>query len=239
MPGANTPSHAYQRWSSLLVWAGVCTVFMPCWGQSQVRQGVVKDTTGAAIVGAEVRYTSSSGQESVTATDGQGRFRFDGPVRVPGVFQFRAKGFETVRREISGSTENELVITLAPLTQREDVVVSAARTEVRLAETPGSTVLLSETDIMSTPALRVDDARPVADAATLGERAVALLEPLAGSRDPRIRAESQLRLARNYRKRGRVEAALAAYARLGQERGVRLDGVPAELVLAADDFVKS
>jgi signal transduction histidine kinase len=61
-------------------------------------------------------------------------------------------------------------------------------------------------------------------------RAVALLEPLARSRDPRIRAECQLRLARNYRKRGRAEAALAAYARLGQERGVRLDGVPAELV---------
>src|SRR5690348_4862978 len=46
---------------------------------------------------------------------------------------------------------------MKPSPQREDVIVSAARTEVRLAETPGSTILLSETDVISTPALRVDD----------------------------------------------------------------------------------
>jgi signal transduction histidine kinase len=61
-------------------------------------------------------------------------------------------------------------------------------------------------------------------------QAIALLEPLARSTDPRVRAEGHLRLARNHRKEGNVEAALQAYARLGQERGVRLDGVPADLV---------
>ena len=61
-------------------------------------------------------------------------------------------------------------------------------------------------------------------------QAIAVLEPLARSRDPRVRAEGHLRLARNYRKGGNVEAALQAYARLGRERGVRLDGVPADLV---------
>ena len=39
----------------------------------------------------------------------------------------------------------------------EEVTVSATRTEMRLADTPGSTVLLSNTDVTATPALRVDD----------------------------------------------------------------------------------
>jgi signal transduction histidine kinase len=61
-------------------------------------------------------------------------------------------------------------------------------------------------------------------------QAIAILEPLARARNPRLRAEGLLRLARNYRKEGNIEAALEAYARLGQERGVRLDGIPADLV---------
>ncbi len=50
-----------------------------------------------------------------------------------------------------------LVIVLQPSASSEQVTVSAARTEVRLSETPGSTVLLSNTDVAATPALRVDD----------------------------------------------------------------------------------
>lgn len=61
-------------------------------------------------------------------------------------------------------------------------------------------------------------------------QAIAILEPLVRARDPQIRAEGHLRLARNYRKGGNIKAALEAYTRLEQERGVRLDGVPAELV---------
>ena len=61
-------------------------------------------------------------------------------------------------------------------------------------------------------------------------QAIAILEPLVRAGNPQIRAEGYLRLARNYRKSGNIKAALEAYARLEQERGVRLDGVPAELV---------
>jgi outer membrane cobalamin receptor len=50
-----------------------------------------------------------------------------------------------------------LEIVLQPASGGEQVTVSAARTEVRLSETPGSTVLLSTTDVAATPALRVDD----------------------------------------------------------------------------------
>jgi outer membrane receptor protein involved in Fe transport len=44
-----------------------------------------------------------------------------------------------------------------PSAAREQVTISTARTELRLSEAPGSTVLLSTTDVAATPALRVDD----------------------------------------------------------------------------------
>src|SRR6185312_9717194 len=40
---------------------------------------------------------------------------------------------------------------------KEQVIVSASRTQLRLSEAPGSTVSLSEKDVASTPALTVDD----------------------------------------------------------------------------------
>jgi signal transduction histidine kinase len=55
-------------------------------------------------------------------------------------------------------------------------------------------------------------------------------ERLAQSRDPAVRAGAYVRLARNLRKAGDVEQALATYARLAQLDDARLDGVPAGLV---------
>ena len=110
----------------------MCLLVRPCWGQNEILQGIVKDSSGAAIERAEVRYTDSSGQESITATNGQGGFRFD-PLKFPGILEVRAKGFETVRREIDGTNANDFVVAMAPSARRDDVVVSAARTEVRAA----------------------------------------------------------------------------------------------------------
>ncbi len=62
------------------------------------------------------------------------------------------------------------------------------------------------------------------------EEAIAFLKPLARASDPVIRAEACLRLARNYRKVKNINAALETYERLEQQRGVRLDGVPADIV---------
>ncbi len=44
-----------------------------------------------------------------------------------------------------------------PHSASEQVTVSATRTAIRLSETPGSTVLLSQEDVIASPALRVDD----------------------------------------------------------------------------------
>ena len=53
---------------------------------------------------------------------------------------------------------------------------------------------------------------------------------LAESRDPAVRAGAYLRLARNQRKAGHVERALATYARLAELEDVRIDEVPAALL---------
>jgi signal transduction histidine kinase len=63
-------------------------------------------------------------------------------------------------------------------------------------------------------------------------RAITALQPLSRAHDPAERAGALLRLARNLRKAGRREAALAAYDELERLRGtgVTLGGVPADLV---------
>ena len=60
--------------------------------------------------------------------------------------------------------------------------------------------------------------------------AIREFERLAQSGTPAIRAGAYLRLARNLRKAGQVERALATYARLAELEDAPLDGVPAGLV---------
>ena len=60
--------------------------------------------------------------------------------------------------------------------------------------------------------------------------AAALLQRLAQSADPAIRAAALIRLARNLRKSGRMEATLAAYTEAAGIRDVSVNGVPAELI---------
>jgi outer membrane receptor protein involved in Fe transport len=71
-----------------------------------------------------------------------------------------AKGFVTVRRSwrTDGSVPVTMEIVLQPLAVTEQVMVSATRAGVRLAETPGSAILLTSVDVTATPALRLDDA---------------------------------------------------------------------------------
>ncbi len=71
----------------------------------------------------------------------------------------QAKGFNAVQvRWQAGSggvVQSEIV--LHPSGPAEQVVVSATRSEIGLSEAPGSTILLSATDLSATPALAPDD----------------------------------------------------------------------------------
>jgi tetratricopeptide (TPR) repeat protein len=61
-------------------------------------------------------------------------------------------------------------------------------------------------------------------------RAIAALRALARLPDPTIRAGALLRLARNLRKAGQAQAALAAYDELAQLQTTLIEGYPARLL---------
>jgi outer membrane receptor protein involved in Fe transport len=121
-------------------------------------EGTVRDPSGAVIGSAEVVLRSGSYQTSVR-TDASGHFVFPAVPSASGDVEVRGEGFGTVRQSWSAAaaTTVHLEILLRPASTGEQVTVSAARTGVRLSETPGSTILLSASDVAATPALRVDD----------------------------------------------------------------------------------
>ena len=62
------------------------------------------------------------------------------------------------------------------------------------------------------------------------ERAIRALQPLARSPDPAIRAGALMRIARNQRKAGQLDAALRTYGDLAAHGETSADGLPANLV---------
>jgi outer membrane receptor protein involved in Fe transport len=136
-----------------------CAVLGP-WlsAQTVAVQGTVRDASGAVIAHASVALQSGSYRAS-TKTDDGGHFEFPTVPSTAGTIEISAEGFGTVRQAWNAgqSFAVSVEIGLQPASVGEQVIVSAARTEMRLAETPGSTVLLTRSDVAATPALRVDD----------------------------------------------------------------------------------
>jgi outer membrane receptor protein involved in Fe transport len=128
--------------------------------------GVVRDATGAVIRGATVRLESGAFRASAR-TDERGRFAFVSVPFGPGTVEVASPGFVTTRKLFGGDgilgdsgTSGGVIhleIELATPSVNEQVLVSAARTEVRLSDAPGSNILLSTADVTASPALRMDD----------------------------------------------------------------------------------
>lgn len=121
-------------------------------------EGVVHDTSGAAVPGAQVELQAKS-YSVTTSTDATGAFSFD---RVPGALGtvlVIAKGLQQLRQSWnSGSgTLVRLEIVLGPQAVNQQVIVTAARTETRLSDSPTSDILLTREDLQTIPALTVDD----------------------------------------------------------------------------------
>jgi outer membrane receptor protein involved in Fe transport len=143
------------RLMAILFWA----VGLPCSSaQTALVAGTVRDASGAVIANASVVLNSGSYKVEVR-TDASGHFLFSAVPATSGTVEISRKGFNPVRQSWNAvpDTTVSLEIVLQPATTSEQVTVSAARTEVRLSETPGSTILLSHADVAATPALRVDD----------------------------------------------------------------------------------
>ena len=117
--------------------------------------GAVTDQTGAAIVGAEVVFTS--GLFSATqVTDDRGGFAFSAVPAESGLLKVSAPGFQ-LRSVDWQSGATSLQITLLPATAAEQVTVAANRTGVRVIENATSVTILSAQDLDATAAFRTDD----------------------------------------------------------------------------------
>lgn len=135
----------------LLRTVGVCST------QTTDLEGTVRDSQNALVADARVSVASGSYQVS-GKTDAAGHFSFTNIPGTSGTLSVVHEGFAAANQPWTANGARASVeVILQPLSAHEAVTVSATRTEVRLAETPGSTVLLSNTDVSSTPALRVDD----------------------------------------------------------------------------------
>ena len=121
-------------------------------------EGTVRDSAGAVIAHAAVNLQSHEYRSS-TRSDEKGDFVFSQIPVNTGTIEVMAEGFAPGRDSwrIDGNGKAHVEVILWPLSISEQVTVSAARTELRLSESPGSTILLSGADLNSTPALRLDD----------------------------------------------------------------------------------
>ena len=143
----------------------ICAAFLCCilgsapsWSQTQTIDGIVRDSSGAVVSGATVTIHTKPFQAE-TRTSERGEFEFRNATTSPGTLEVIAPGFSKAQIAINtpDSVAGLIEIVLLPSSTTEEVTVSAARTELRISETPGSTILLSQMDIESTPALAIDD----------------------------------------------------------------------------------
>jgi outer membrane receptor protein involved in Fe transport len=141
----------------------LCFIFFvcPCISAAQTRtiKGTVSDASGEMIAGADIVLTQHGTRKS-TQTDKAGQFSFSAVDENTATLTINARGFLPQLKTIDPVREpsDRLEVVLRPSVASELVIVSASRTPIRLPETPGSSVLISQITLDGTPALRVDDA---------------------------------------------------------------------------------
>lgn len=113
----------------------VLAVFqVSAFGQSPV-SGVVSDTAGRPVAGATVILRNKTTRSEVGATtDADGRYSFQQPASADYEIVVSARGFASVTRDAI-STDANAVITLEPQAIKENVTVTANRTEISTNDT--------------------------------------------------------------------------------------------------------
>jgi outer membrane receptor protein involved in Fe transport len=136
---------------------------LPALAQSSHVSGAVRDASGAAVVGAQVKLRAGS-YSAETTTDGAGAFAFEGVPAVAGTIEISAKGFQAAQQAwtaAAGASAPNLVtpivVTLVPGALNQQVIVTAARTATPIGESPVSDIQLTSEDLQATPALTLDD----------------------------------------------------------------------------------
>jgi outer membrane receptor protein involved in Fe transport len=120
-------------------------------------EGVVRDPSGAVVPGADVKLVAGS-YSARTTTDPSGIFSFASVPATSGTITITASGFVEISQgwtATEGTASLSFVVEPSPVNQQ--VVVTAARTPTPFNETPLSTMQLTSSDVLATPALTLDD----------------------------------------------------------------------------------
>ncbi|MGE5737053.1 MAG: TonB-dependent receptor [Acidobacteriota bacterium] len=142
-----------------LLFSGLCLLLsaLPlARAQENQLQGTVRDVTGAPIVAADVTLSSGDDKRS-TQTDQNGRFSFRHFNRGEGTLSVSAPNFRTAAVSLAPKNSEDVQVVLHPASINEQIIVSATRTDLPLAESPGSTIVFSQADLAVSPALAIDD----------------------------------------------------------------------------------
>jgi len=128
-------------------------------GAQDIRvEGVVRDTSGAAVPAAQVELHAMSYSRTMS-TGLAGAFAFDHVPETSGTLLVIAKAVQQAQRAWSTASgiPVHLEIALGPLPVNQHVIVTAARTETRLSDSPLSSMQLTRQDVQATPALMLVD----------------------------------------------------------------------------------
>ena len=151
------------QWLTALVVASLSVMAEPAHAQSSSTprriEVTVLDTQGLPILGAQVTATQPQGNLSRTATSASERFTLEG--LAPGVYTVRvsAVGFQMQESsvDLGMQTSQILEVRLRPANITEQLVVTATRSEQRIADVPASVSVVSNEQIERSPAVVADD----------------------------------------------------------------------------------
>ena len=119
----------------------------------------VLDTQGLPIIGAQVTATLPASNLRRTATSSTERFSLSG--LVPGVYTLRvsATGFQVQDVSVDLTTEatQAVEVRMRPAGPTEQLVVTATRSEQRIADVPASVNVVTNRQIEQSPAVVADD----------------------------------------------------------------------------------
>jgi iron complex outermembrane recepter protein len=130
---------------ALLVWLGASTL-----------SGVVHDSLGGAVVGANVTVRAASGPDRQTTTGPDGRFTIDAPDGDVTVI-VRAGGFAEQTQRLGSGDRRDLDITVTPAAVLETVTVTPTRNAQKIADIPASVDVVTSEEMRASPAIIADD----------------------------------------------------------------------------------
>ncbi len=134
--------------------------FYQTFSQETNLQGSVLDSSGSPISEAEVKVFEDKSEVSVCKSNGEGKFSCRVNEDENFSITIRADGFSILRQTFANIQEFNQVsaFTLSPASLKENVTVTANRTEMLLDETPASIATLTKKDLETTASPAIDDA---------------------------------------------------------------------------------